>query len=52
VQFYSLIEFCNPGILGSPEKFRKVFALPIEKGRDARYGAGANVLADWGESLM
>lgn len=29
------MEFCTPDILGSPEKFRKIFALPIEKSRDA-----------------
>lgn len=32
-EFYSMIEFVNPGILGEREKFRKVFEEPIMAGR-------------------
>ena len=30
------MHFCNPGFLGSKEEFRRRFALPIERHRDAR----------------
>lgn len=34
-EYYSLLNFANPGYLGSKVDFRKNFELPIEKGRDA-----------------
>ena len=32
---WSIFQFLNPGYLGSPEEFRRVFARPIERLRDA-----------------
>lgn len=34
-EYFSLLNFANPGYLGSKADFRKNFELPIEKGRDA-----------------
>eukprot|EP01124_Arcella_intermedia_P003152 TRINITY_DN11712_c0_g2_i1.p1 TRINITY_DN11712_c0_g2~~TRINITY_DN11712_c0_g2_i1.p1 ORF type:complete len:902 (-),score=298.63 TRINITY_DN11712_c0_g2_i1:2366-4678(-) len=33
-EFYNLVNFCNPDILGSPDEFRKDFIRPIEKSKD------------------
>jgi SNF2 family DNA or RNA helicase len=35
-ELWSLMEFLNPGLLGSLERFRRELALPIERDRDAR----------------
>ncbi|EMD44466.1 DNA repair protein, putative [Entamoeba histolytica KU27] len=32
--FYSLIEFCSPGCLGTLSSFKRVFAIPIQKAQD------------------
>ena len=34
VDLYSLVRFLNPGLLGSARRFRKNFAVPIERDRD------------------
>ncbi|HLB11742.1 MAG TPA: DEAD/DEAH box helicase, partial [Dehalococcoidia bacterium] len=34
-ELWSIMEFLNPGYLGSGEQFRRNFAIPIEKYRDA-----------------
>jgi SNF2 family DNA or RNA helicase len=34
-ELWSIMEFLNPGYLGSSDVFRKNFALPIERGNDA-----------------
>jgi SNF2 family DNA or RNA helicase len=34
-ELWSILEFLNPGYLGSMDKFRKNFAIPIERGNDA-----------------
>ncbi|KAI9004159.1 SNF2 family N-terminal domain-containing protein [Gaertneriomyces semiglobifer] len=34
-EFYSMVEFVNPGVLGTPTTFKKVFEDPIMRGRDA-----------------
>ncbi|CCJ29865.1 unnamed protein product [Pneumocystis jirovecii] len=34
-EYFSLLNFVNPGLLGSRSEFRKTFELPILKGRDA-----------------
>lgn len=34
-EYFSLLDFANPGLLGSRNDFRKRFELPILKGRDA-----------------
>ena len=34
-EYFSLISFANPGLLGSRPEFRKRFELPILRGRDA-----------------
>jgi superfamily II DNA or RNA helicase len=33
-ELWSIMDFLNPGYLGSLDRFRKRFALPIEKGKD------------------
>jgi SNF2 family DNA or RNA helicase len=34
-ELWSIMEFLNPGYLGSADRFRKNFAIPIERGNDA-----------------
>ncbi|KAJ2762919.1 DNA-dependent ATPase protein rad54 [Coemansia sp. BCRC 34490] len=34
-EYFALLNFTNPGLLGSPQEFRKRFELPILRGRDA-----------------
>jgi SNF2 family DNA or RNA helicase len=34
-ELWSILEFLNPGYLGTADRFRKNFALPIERGNDA-----------------
>ena len=38
-ELWSIMEFLNPGYLGSGTEFRKSFALPIERYRDAEQAA-------------
>ncbi|GAA5930226.1 hypothetical protein JCM1841_000609 [Sporobolomyces salmonicolor] len=33
-EYFSLLNFCNPGYLGTKQQFHKEFELPILKGRD------------------
>ena len=33
-EFYAMVDFCNPGVLGSPEDFRKKYLFPILRGRE------------------
>lgn len=33
-EFYSMVNFCNPGVLGTPVQFRKRFEQPIVEGRE------------------
>ncbi|GAA5851750.1 hypothetical protein JCM9279_004393 [Rhodotorula babjevae] len=33
-EYFSLLDFCNPGYLGTKQEFHKQFELPILKGRD------------------
>ncbi len=33
-ELWSIMEFCNPGFLGSAQEFRRRFAVPIERHRD------------------
>lgn len=33
-EFYSMVNFCNPGVLGSPTEFRKTYERPILAGRE------------------
>jgi len=35
-ELWSIMEFCNPGYLGSAGEFRRLFAIPIERHRDQR----------------
>lgn len=35
LEYYSLVDFVNPGLLGNPVEFRKKYENPISKGRDA-----------------
>ena len=34
VQFFSMVNFCNPGVLGSPAAFRKHYENPILASRE------------------
>ena len=34
VQFYAMVDFCNPGALGDPNEFRKTYARPILQSRE------------------
>jgi DNA repair and recombination RAD54-like protein len=34
MQFYAMVNFCNPGVLGTPAQFRKQFEGPIVRGRE------------------
>lgn len=31
-EFYAMVDFCNPGVLGSPAEFRKRYEAPILAG--------------------
>lgn len=33
-ELWSIMHFCNPGLLGTPSRFNERFAAPIERGRD------------------
>ncbi len=33
-ELWSIMDFCNPGLLGGPSEFRRSFALPIERYHD------------------
>lgn len=33
-EYYSLLSFCNPGYLGTKLDFRKMYEIPIIRGRD------------------
>ena len=33
-EFYSMVNFCNPGVLGTPAEFRKRYEAPILAGRE------------------
>ncbi|MEW5303086.1 MAG: hypothetical protein WDW36_005813 [Sanguina aurantia] len=33
-EFYAMVDFCNPGVLGSPSEFRKRFEAPILAARE------------------
>jgi len=35
LEYYSLVDFVNPGLLGNSYEFRKMYENPISKGRDA-----------------
>ena len=35
LEYYSLVEFVNPGLLGTVSEFRRRFETPILAGRDA-----------------
>jgi DNA repair and recombination RAD54-like protein len=34
-EYYSLLDFANPGLLGTPSEFRRNYENPILRGRDA-----------------
>lgn len=38
VQFYAMVDFCNPGCLGTPAEFRRHFEAPILAGEVSREG--------------
>ncbi|KAI8979547.1 P-loop containing nucleoside triphosphate hydrolase protein [Mycotypha africana] len=34
-EYYALLDFANPGLLGTPSEFRRNYEIPILRGRDA-----------------
>ena len=34
MQFYAMVSFTNPGVLGTPSQFRRHFEAPILAGRE------------------
>jgi DNA repair and recombination RAD54-like protein len=34
-EYYALLDFANPGLLGTPNEFRRNYENPILRGRDA-----------------
>ena len=34
LQFYAMVNFCNPGLLGTPSQFRRHYEAPILAGRE------------------
>jgi SNF2 family DNA or RNA helicase len=38
-ELWSIFEFINPGYLGTPKRFRDLFAVPVEKEGDERAGS-------------
>jgi hypothetical protein len=38
LQFYAMVNFCNPGVLGTPAEFRKKYERPILEGREPGVG--------------
>jgi DNA repair and recombination protein RAD54 and RAD54-like protein len=42
MQFFAMVNFCNPGVLGSPSAFQKYYANPILASREP--GASPEVL--------
>lgn len=45
-EFFSIIEFCNPCILGSSAKFKKVYEVPILKSNEPDAGKEARDLGE------
>ncbi|KAI8331892.1 P-loop containing nucleoside triphosphate hydrolase protein [Chlamydoabsidia padenii] len=45
-EYYSLIDFANPGILGTPNEFRRNYENPIQRGRDSDASDAARKLSD------
>jgi SNF2-related domain len=39
LQFYAMVNFCNPGVLGTPAAFRKQYEVPILAGREPHANA-------------
>ncbi len=37
-ELWSIMDFCNPGLLGTPGEFRRHFAVPVERYRDRERG--------------
>ena len=34
LQFYAMVNFCNPGLLGTPSQFRRYYEAPVLAGRE------------------
>ncbi|CAO3626649.1 unnamed protein product [Cunninghamella blakesleeana] len=45
-EYYNLLDFANPGLLGSPNEFRKNYELPILRGRDSDANEALRKLSD------
>ncbi|ORZ14568.1 P-loop containing nucleoside triphosphate hydrolase protein [Absidia repens] len=45
-EYYNLIDFANPGLLGTPNEFRRNYENPIQRGRDSDASDAARKLSD------
>ncbi|KAI8065710.1 P-loop containing nucleoside triphosphate hydrolase protein [Gongronella butleri] len=45
-EYYNLLDFANPGLLGTPSEFRRNYELPILRGRDSEASDTARALSD------
>lgn len=45
-EYYSLLDFANPGLLGTPSEFRRNYENPILRGRDADASEKERLLSD------
>lgn len=48
-EYFSLLNFCNPGYLGTKSQFHKYYELPITRGRD---GGATDAQVTKGEEIM
>lgn len=52
LEYYSLVDFVNPGLLGNPSEFRRNYENPISKGRDADASDHQVVLGQERQKMM
>ncbi|CAO3618495.1 unnamed protein product [Cunninghamella echinulata] len=45
-EYYNLLDFANPGLLGTPNEFRRNYEIPILRGRDSDADEAARKISD------